>query len=599
VHVSSNRAQSSRTGRRSAARDSFPGFVEPALATLRAQVPEGDDWIHEIKYDGYRTQAHLRAGRATLFTRRGFDWTDQFRGVAEAIEALDATELVLDGEVIVQDDQGIPDFAALQSEIARRRSDRLTYCVFDILYLDGRDLRRLPVVTRKQTLANLISDRTGSIAYSSHLEGDGAAMLERACDMRLEGVVSKLKSSPYISGRTENWIKTKCAKRDAFPIVAFVEKLGAKPRRIASLYLGRWEGKRLLYAGKARSGYSIETAQKVRELLDRLITNKPPLNHALDKPKATWVRPEVEADVTYSSITTSGLLREPVFKGIAAAKSEPAPSPRASMGSQHTGSVPRENILQLLPDAEVPSDEELMRYWRKMGKKALQYLGRRLLKLVRHVDGVTFYHKGPLPPIPPSVHQLKLKKREGGEGTRVWVDDLPGLLGLVRMGAVELHPWNATVDDIEHPDYLVFDLDPGDGVDWDIVVDTALAFRALLESERLDSWPKVTGGKGIHVMVPIEPQLTHDEAHRYAKGLARRIADLDPSRYTLSAKEQRSGKLFIDYLRNGRGTTAVGTYSPRARQGIPVAAPVSWKQVEDGTPPNSFTLAHLSSRPHK
>jgi bifunctional non-homologous end joining protein LigD len=165
------------------------------------------------------------------------------------------------------------------------------------------------------------------------------------------------------------------------------------------------------------------------------------------------------------------------------------------------------------------------------------------------------------------------------------------------MGAVELHPWNATVDDIEHPDQIVFDLDPGEGIDWQIVVDTALAFRALLQDERLDSWPKVTGGKGMHVMVPIEPQLTHDEAHRYAKGLARRIADLDPSRYTLSAKDQRSGRLFIDYLRNGRGTTAVGTYSPRARPGIPVAAPVSWKQVEDGIRPNIFTLAYPGRHP--
>jgi bifunctional non-homologous end joining protein LigD len=393
---------------RKAAKSQFPDFIEPALATLRPSVPQGDDWIHEIKYDGYRTQAHIRHGGARMFTRRGYDWTDTFRAVADALLGMAADELVLDGEIIVQDEHGVSNFSALQSELARRRSDRLTYYVFDLLYRDGEDLRQWPLVERKAALAALLADSPGRVVYSAHMEGHGAEMFRHACAMRLEGVISKLKDAPYRSGRVETWIKTKCIKRDSFPIVAFVEKLGASPRRIASLYLGRWDGPRLLYAGKARSGYSLEVAQKVRERLDPLIVKKSPLDAPVNKPKATWVRPEVEADVEYSSMTTDGLLREPVFKGLASADhSEPPPR------RQHPRSVavPRENILQLLPDAVVPATAELEAYWRKVGGRALKYIGRRPLKLVRHVNGTTFYHKGQLPPVPETVHQLKIEKR--------------------------------------------------------------------------------------------------------------------------------------------------------------------------------------------
>jgi bifunctional non-homologous end joining protein LigD len=580
-----------RIGETAGTRTAYPGFVEPCLATLRPAVPDGDGWVHEIKHDGYRTQAHLRGGAVRIFTRRGHDWTRSFGAIADALKGLPADELILDGEIIVQDEHGVSDFSALQSELARRRSDRLTYYVFDLLYRDGEDLRLLPLLDRKAALATLLAGTRPPIAYSAHLEGEGGEMFRRACAMRLEGVISKRRDAPYRSGRVESWIKTKCSKRDSFPIVAFVEKLGASPRRIASLYLGRWEGWRLLYAGKVRSGYSLEAAQHLRERLDPLITPHSPLAVPVRKPKATWVRPDLEADVTFSSLTTDGLLREPVFKGLAGPdRSEPAPRrphPR-SLG------VPRVNILQLLPDAVVPAADELEAYWRRVGRRALRYIGRRPLKLVRQVNGTTFYHKGPLPAVPASVHQLRIEKREGGEGTRLWVDDVAGLLGLVSIGVVEVHPWNATIEDVEHPDQLVFDLDPG--IEWQFVVDTALLLRDALDASDLDSWPKVTGGKGIHLMVPIEPSLTHDEVHDFARELAEKVSNTD-RRYTTSAvMSQRQGRLFIDYLRNGRGTTAVGAYSPRARPGVPVAAPVTWAEVKRGMRPDAFTLSKPPGR---
>jgi len=227
----------------------------------------------------------------------------------------------------------------------------------------------------------------------------------------------------------------------------------------------------------------------------------------------------------------------------------------------------------LLPDAVAPSKDELIRYWRKVGSRALHFLGRRPLKLVRHTHGTTFYHKGKLPPIADSVHQFRIQKREGGEGVRVWVDDIEGLIGLVAMDAVELHPWAATVDDIEHADRLVFDLDPGSGVAWEFLVETAFNLKRILDDEGYDSWPKLTGGKGLHIMAPLERRVSHDKARVYCRSIVQRLAVAKPDAYTTSAvPDRRNNRIFLDYLRNGRGTTAVGAYSPRARQGFPVAA---------------------------
>src|SRR5438045_4775037 len=264
--------------------------------------------------------------------------------------------------------------------------------------------------------------------------------------MGLEGIVAKRVDAPYRSGRQDSWIKLKCVKSDTFPIIAFVEKLGARPRKIASLYVGRREGDRLLYAGKARSGYTETVAREIRERLDPLIRNKSPLSVPVKKPKATWVEPVMKAEIEYSAVTDDGLLRAAVFKGLRddllpkVAAPTSAPTSRKSKARPHIG-VPRENILQLLPEAVTPSKDELASYWRKVSKRALLYLARRPLKLVRRVHGTTFYHKGPLPKeIPNSVHQLRIEKREGGSGTRLWVDNLDGLLDLVHLGAVELHP---------------------------------------------------------------------------------------------------------------------------------------------------------------
>ena len=542
----------------------YPGFVEFCDPTLRESAPSGPAWVHEIKTDGYRAQLHIHHGRVTVYSRSGYDWTDQFAPIARAARALAKHDLIIDGEATVLGAIGIPDFQALRRELADPDSKGLRYFAFDLLYLDGYDLRPAALLDRKAALKGLLASAPETFVYVDFLEEEGRDVFASACNMHLEGIVSKKRNAPYRSGHSESWIKLKCTKSDTFPIIAFVEKLGAKPRKIASLYVGKREGKRLLYAGKARSGYTETIARELREKLDPLIRKTSPLSVPVKKTKATWVEPVVDAEIEYSAITDDGLLRAAVYKGLREDLKPPerrrSPSlvPKQSKEPRFHG-VPRANILQLLPDAVAPSKDDLRAYWRTIAKRALVYLGNRPLKLVRHTKGITFYHKGPLPPFPESVHQFRIEKREGGEGVRVWVDDLAGFLGLVDMDVVELHPWNARVDNFEYADQIVIDLDPGEGMPWEAVIEAALQMRDILESEGLSTWPKLTGGKGIHVMAPLREPVTHNQAHRRARQLVGRLVDRDPKHYILSAQASRRGRIFLDYLRNGRGTTAIGT----------------------------------------
>lgn len=570
-------------------------FIEPCHPSERDEPPLGVDWVHEIKMDGYRAQVHLADGRAIVYSRRGHDWSEEFSAIARAAESLPVRDAVLDGEGIVQDRMGIADFNALRREIGRKRAGQISYYAFDLLFLNGEDLRAQPLVERKRRLQHLLEGAAPTLLFAEYVEDDAEVVFREACRMGLEGIVSKRRNSPYRSGRQSFWIKSKCRKSGTFAIVGFVEKLGAKPRRLASFYVGRRQGDRLGYAGKVQSGFTLAEARQLRERLDGLIIARSPLSTPIEKPKATWVKPLIEAELEFNSLTEDGLLRAAVFKGV---RDDLAEEPPSNSQRHRRLPVPDHNILQLLPEAVVPSRQDLTAYWRQVAAKALPYLRRRPLKLVRHTRGITFYHKGPLPAVPPAVHQLRIEKREGGQGVRLWVDDLEGLLGLVQIGVVELHPWAATVDDIEQADTLVFDLDPGEGVAWELVIAAGLRLRHLLGREGLDCWPKLTGGKGLHVMVPLAEKLAHDLAHRYAKTLVQRLAAESPERYlTVADLAKRRGKIFLDYLRNGRGTTAIGTYSPRVRAGFPIAAPLSWTQLKGGVRPDAFTMARPFRRP--
>jgi bifunctional non-homologous end joining protein LigD len=577
-----------------ARRSAFLKFIEPCDPTLRERPPAGH-WRWEIKADGYRAQLHLDRKQVIVFSRTGLDWTDQFSSLATAARSLKARAAVIDGEAVVYGKGGLPDFQQLRRELGARRSNRIRYHAFDLLYLDGYDLRNVAYASRKQVLKRLLDGAADPFVYVEDIAADGNEIFAKACAMGLEGLVGKRSDAPYRSGHASGWIKLKCKKSETFPIVAFVEKLGAHPRKVASLYVGRHANGSVVYAGKVRTGYTEATARELRERLDPLIRKTSPLSIAVKKPKATWVEPQLEAEVEYGALTDDGLLREAVFKGIRDDRKLPhikAPHIAPSRARRLHLGVPKDNILQLLPDAVVPSKEELASYWKRVWKKALPHLGQRPLKLVRHVHGTTFYHKGKLPKdIPQAVHQLHVEKREGGQGTRLWIDGLEGFLGLVEIGAVELHPWNATVEDIEHADRLVIDLDPGQGVEWEEVVETALQLREFMQDQGLEPWPKLTGGKGIHLIAPLDHPLLHDQAHHAARQLVSAFAAQNPDRYILSAQAKRQGRIFLDYLRNGRGTTAVGAYSPRARPEFPIAAPTTWARLKKGIKPDAFTMA--------
>jgi bifunctional non-homologous end joining protein LigD len=558
---------------------------------LRERPPAGPEWLHEIKADGYRLELVMRDGETRAFTRNGNDWTARFRELLALAASLPARELILDGEVVVQNAKGIADFELLQDDLANGRSGRMVYVAFDLLYLDGYDLRRVPLIERKAILARLLEAPPPRFLYSDHLEADGAEMIARVCEMGLEGIVAKRRDSSYRSGSSDQWLKIACSKRESLPIIGFVPSAAG----LVSLYLGRRKGKELLYAGKAGTGFNARNATQLRKRLDPLVSPTSPLTEQIRKPHVTWVRPELIAEVQYRAATSDGRLRHGVFKGLREDLSAPAPA--GSEPAPTEKKPPRlraANIQHLLADAVAPSKDDLRAYWKRVGKDALPYLGERPLTLVRHVGTKIFFHEGPLPEIPRAVHQMTIAKREGGEGVRVWVDSVQGLVALVDMDVVEIHPWNARVENFERPDMMIFDLDPGEGVAWEAVMTAAIELRRMLRGQGMTCWPKATGGKGLHVVVPLDASRTHDQIRQLSQHLAAAFAASNPELYTVSPKRQdRPGKLFIDYLRNGRGQTGVGVYSPRARAGFPIAMRFTWAQVERGLPADAYTMARL------
>jgi bifunctional non-homologous end joining protein LigD len=551
-------------------RELKPEYLEPCAATNIGRPPVGDRWLHEIKYDGFRFQAHVGDGQAVFFSRGGHDWTKRVQAVADEAAALGLTRSAFDGEMVVLREDGTCDFFALQSAIHGMKSDRLTYFAFDILFHEGKDVRRLPLIERKELLREVLKDSGPRIRYVDHVDLDGPTVWAHAHNVNVEGIVSKRARSTYLA---HDWIKTPCQYRETL----YVAGMCFDENKFAGLYLARRKNRKLVYAGMVEDGFPHETAAEVRARLEPLITNVRPLENFAGK-DARWVHPSVKVRIVHRGGMDAERVRRAVFEGLVAPsaavkKAKPSPSPN----------VPAQNIQRLLDDAEVPTVAQLKAHWRKYGKQALEHVGHRPLTLVRHVDGVTFFHHGPLPETAASVHKLSMVKADGTKGTRLWVDSVQGLLALVDIGVVEVHPWAARVDDIERPDQLIFDLDPGQGIEWPFVVETTLALRDMLAREGLESWPKLTGGFGMHVMAPIERDLTHKEVHRYALDLAGRIAARKPRKYTTTAgASHRVGKLFIDHLRNGRGFTAIGTFSPRARKGLPAACPTTWKAVERG-----------------
>ncbi len=592
----------------------LPEFVAPELATLVDKPPAGDDWLHEIKFDGYRMQARIEDGRASMRTRTGLDWTERFRHIADAAARLPVRGAILDGEIVALQPSGIPSFALLQETLKNGPTDRLVYYVFDLLFLEGRDLRGAGLQQRKSLLEALVGDAEGTIRYSDHQIGSGPPFFENACRMALEGVVSKRMSAPYKSGRTHEWLKSKCVERQEFVIGGFT-KPTTKVRGVGALLLGYYDDEgELIYVGRVGTGFSEATSRALREQLDGMIMDQQPFAAipAAAKRDVIWVEPRLVCEVEYRSWTHDGRLRHASFQGLR--EDKPAQSvhlERANGASDRAGKTGGDRRAAVLDSVRLTHPDRVLypqqgltkrglaEYYVEVADWMLPHVAGRPLSLVRCPSGQDkdcFYQKHITKGLPDGLREVMIKENEGEEPYPV-LDGVEGLLALVQMNVLEIHPWGSRADDVERPDRLIFDLDPDPSVGWPQVIEAGLEMRERLSALKLRSFVKTTGGKGLHVVVPIAPRLEWPEVKAFCEGVATAAVRDSPERYTTNmAKAARPGKIFLDYLRNGRGATAIAAYSPRARPGAPVATPLAWEELSPAIASDHFTVATLPRR---
>ena len=589
----------------------LPAWVAPQLATLVAAAPAGDEWLHEVKLDGYRILARIARGRARLLTRNRQDWTDHFPAVAAAAAALPVKEALLDGEVVALDRAGVSSFQALQ-EGAEGRS--LAYVVFDLLFLDGRDLRARPLLERKKALARLLRGRRGRIRYAEHVRGSGPQEYARACRNGLEGIVSKRASAAYSAGRSQTWLKVKCVARQEFVIGGYTDPEGARTE-LGSLLLGVHDrAGRLLYAGRVGTGFTQATLADLGARLRRLARRTSPFAPQGPRPPARaahWVEPVLVGEVAFTEWTRDGLLRHPAFEGLREDKpaaqvvrEAPRAAPARRIAGGSAAPVAVAGVRLTHPDRVLYREQAitklgLARYYEAVAEHIVPHVAARPLSLVRCPEGQgsqCFYQKHAGPGLPAEVKRVRIRERGGATAAYPYVDDLPGLVALVQIGVLELHPWNARVGRLERPDRLVLDLDPAPGVPWERVVEAARAIREMLAGLDLVSFVKTTGGKGLHVVAPIRPT-GWDTLHAVGEAVGAALVRRAPDRYTVSSlKAARRGRIFVDFLRNTRGATAVAAYSPRARPDAPVSTPLAWSELDGDARPGDFTVATVPRR---
>ncbi|HET7717368.1 MAG TPA: DNA ligase D [Bauldia sp.] len=599
-----------------------PKFVAPQLATLVDAPPEGDEWIHEIKYDGYRVLAAIGGGEARLYTRRGLDWTGKFRPLVRPLLDLPVGSALLDGEVAVADKDGRTDFGALQDRIAEGKGRDIGYYLFDLLFLDGEDLRKKPLLERKAKLAALLADqpRTGPLFYSDHVVGNGGAMLQHVCEIDLEGIVSKRADAPYRSDRTKAWLKAKCGFGQEFVIIGW-RPSEVKARPFSSILLAVREGDRLVYRGRVGSGFGERELDELWPELKRREVKTPPADDVPPdiRRRAHFVKPELVAEIAFRGFTDEGYVRQGSYKGLradklpkqvvaeapaeasdrparkghagAAAKEEVAvPKPSAVVSvdsSRHDKAIEVEGVRLTHPDKVVfPGNgitkRRLAEYYLTVKDRILPHVADRPLSLVRCPDGAAgdcFFQKHASPGFPDAFKPIRIKEKEGSD-VYLYIEDVRGLIACVQMGALELHVWGSHNATLEKPDRIVFDLDPDEDMAFAQVRDAAKDMRARLAALGLETFPMVTGGKGIHVIAPLTPRYGWDDVKAFCEAVARTMAEEEPKRYlAVATKARRTGRIFVDYLRNGRGATAISPFSTRARRGAPLAWPVSWAQL--------------------
>ncbi len=606
----------------------LPELLEAQLATSARSPPTGPAWVHEIKYDGYRMLCRIAQQRVRMVSRNAKDWTGDFPALARALALLPVDNAWLDGEVVAMDAKGRTSFQALQKALSAAESRDLKYLAFDLLYLNGFDLRGVVLTERKRLLRDLLSKAPAAIKYSEHFAAPGSAFFQNVSDLGLEGMVSKRADLPHRAGRGPAWQKIKCMRRQEMVIGGFTDPEGSR-HGFGALLLGVYQpdGK-LAYAGKVGTGFSDASLTALSRALSGLVQKKSPFHNpplGAEGRRAHWVKPVLVAEVSFTEWTDDGTLRHPSFQGLRADKAatdivreetgpsasgepsdEPLPRPASRIKARAGGDknavagiVLTHPEKPLYPEAKI-TKRDLALYYAAVGEWMLPHVRDRPLTLLRCPNGWNqecFYQKKAEDGVNEAISRVEIDNSDGGVSLYMMADSVPAIVALLQMGVLELHPWGSRAQRLGFPDRIIFDLDPDDAVGWDDLKQAALIVKTLLDNIGLAPFLKTTGGKGLHVVVPIEPGVGWEHVKGFSKAVAELLERTFPDRFTSKLlKISRRGKIFIDYLRNSEGATAVAAYSTRARANAPVSAPVAWDELSRDLRFDHFNVGNMPKR---
>ena len=584
----------------------LPLALAPQLAVLVDEPPKGEGWIYEVKFDGYRLLARIDGDDVRLFTRNGNDWTARLKPLRDEVRALGIASAWLDGEIVVMNKKGNPDFQSLQRAFDNSKTADIVFYVFDVPFFGGYDLRRVPLVERRKLLQEVIEPRESAhVRYSGHFDAPVARLLEGACGKGLEGLIGKRADAPYASTRSASWIKLKCTRRQEFVVAGYTDPKGSRTG-FGSLLLGVHDAEgRLVYAGNVGTGFDEALLRSLLAKLEALATDKDPFHQRPRSVKGHWVRPKLVAEVAFTEWTTDGRIRHPVFHGLRTDKEPRAITREAEVHEVDAKEPSRRAPIKVTnPDRVIdPKSKatklDLVRYYERIAPHMLPHLVGRPIALVRAPTGIggeLFFQKHGEKISIPGIRQLD-RSLWPGHAAMLEVATKQALVGAAQMNVIELHTWNSTTADIAHPDRVIFDLDPGEGIDWETLREATALVKKMLDLLGLESFLKTSGGKGLHVVVPLTPRWDYDEVKDFSERLVQHMAATIPKLFVAkSGARNRVGRIFIDYLRNGRGATTIAAFSARARPGLGVSVPVAWKELPKLTAADQWNIANVHER---